>query len=147
MTLLRDNLDSMGYRPSYADPDLWLLPAVKPDGFEYYEYILCHVDNVLCISCNLRKQMKRFWGYFKLKDNKIETLEVYLGASLANMKLYSGKYCWSKSPEQYVKVAVTNVEEDLSRNGKILPSKCVTPLLINYAPWLEDFLELMVVGL
>ena len=91
--------------------------------------------------------MKRVQVDVKLKDYKIEPPDIYLGASLANMKLYSGKYCWSKSPEKYVKVAVTNVEEDLSRNGKILLSKCVTPLLINYAPWLEDFLELMVVGL
>ena len=138
MTLLRDNLDSMGYRPSYADPDLWLLPAVKPDGFEYYEYILCHVDNVLCISCNLRKQMKRFWGYFKLKDNKIETLEVYLGASLANMKLKMGKSCWTMSLEQYVKSSFTDEEEELTRNGKMLPLKCATPLSYNYAARLDD---------
>jgi hypothetical protein len=47
---LAETLDAMGYRPSYADPDVWLQLAVKPDGFEYYEYILCYVDNVLCIS-------------------------------------------------------------------------------------------------
>ena len=54
------------------------------------------------------------------------------------MKLESGNYCWTMPPEQYVKAAVTNVEEDFARSGKRLPSKCVTPLLRNYAPWLED---------
>ena len=49
---LAETLDTMGYRPTYADPDVWLRPAVKPDGFEYYEYILCYVDDVLCISHN-----------------------------------------------------------------------------------------------
>ena len=29
-----DNLDAMGYRPSYTDPELWLRPAVNPDRFE-----------------------------------------------------------------------------------------------------------------
>ena len=33
---LEEMLDTMGYRSSYADPDLWLRPAVNPDGFEYY---------------------------------------------------------------------------------------------------------------
>jgi hypothetical protein len=38
---LAEMLDAMGYVPSYTDPDVWIRPAVKPDGFEYYEYILC----------------------------------------------------------------------------------------------------------
>ena len=38
---LTETLDAMGYRPSYSDLDLWLQPELKPDGFEYYEYILC----------------------------------------------------------------------------------------------------------
>ena len=88
---LADNLYAMVYRPSYADPDLWLRPAVKPDGLEYYEYILCYVDDVLCISHNPRKLMKRIQKKFKLKDNKIELPDVYLGATLANMKLESVK--------------------------------------------------------
>ena len=68
---LAETLDAMGYRPSYADQDLWLNPDVKPDGFEYYEYILCYVDNVLCISHNLRKLMKSIQKDFKLKYYKI----------------------------------------------------------------------------
>ena len=59
------------------------------------------------------------------------------------MKLESGKYCWNVLPEQYVKVAVTNVEEDLARNGKRLPSKFVTLLSRNNAPWLEDSPDMM----
>ena len=43
-------------------------------------------------------------------------------------------------------VAVTNIEEYLARIGKRLPSKCVTPLLINYAPWKEDLTDLMADG-
>ncbi len=38
---LADTLNAMDYRPSYADPDVWLRPAVKPDGTEYYEYTCC----------------------------------------------------------------------------------------------------------
>ena len=49
--------------------------------------------------------------------------------------------------EQYVKAVVTNVEEDLARSGKRLPSKCVTPLSINYALCLEDYPELTADGM
>jgi hypothetical protein len=143
---LAETLDAMGYRPSYADPDVWLRPAVKPDGTEYYEYILCYVDDVLCISHDPKKSMKRIQEDFKLKDDKIAEPDVYLGATLSKMKLESGKQCWTMSPEQYVKAAVTNVEEDLAKNGKRLPSKCVTPFSSNYAPWLEDTPELKADG-
>jgi hypothetical protein len=39
--LLAEALYDTGYGPSKADPDVWIRPAVKPDGFEYYEYVLC----------------------------------------------------------------------------------------------------------
>ena len=136
----------MGYRPSYANPYLCLRPAVKPDGFGYYEYIIFYVDDVLCIYHNPWKLMKRIQEDFKLKDDKIEPPDVYIGSIPAKMKLESGKYCWIMLPEQYMKVAVTNVEDDLNRSGKILPSKCVTPLLTNYAPWLEGSLDIMAYG-
>ena len=44
---LADTLDAMGYWMSYADPDLWLQPAVNLGGFKYYEYILFYVDDTI----------------------------------------------------------------------------------------------------
>ena len=105
-----ETMDGMGYRPIYSNPDLWLRPSVKLDSFEYYEYILCYIDDVLCISYNPHKLMKRIQEDFKLKENKIEPPDVYLGETLDKTKLYSGKYCWTMLPEKYVKAAVTNVE-------------------------------------
>jgi hypothetical protein len=35
-----ETLRSMDFRPSLADPDVWLRPATKDSGLEYYEYIL-----------------------------------------------------------------------------------------------------------
>ena len=84
---LEENMDAMGYSPIHTNLDLWLRPEVKPYGFEYYEYILFYVDEMLCISHNLQKSMKRIQKYFSLKEYRIEPPDVYLGASLANMKL------------------------------------------------------------
>jgi hypothetical protein len=90
-TFPAEMLDAMGYRPSYADPDVWIRPAVKPDGFEYYEYILGYVDDVLCISHNPMKSMKRIQDDFKLKDDRIQPPDVYIRAMLARMTLADGK--------------------------------------------------------
>ena len=43
-------LHAIGYKPSKAYPDVWLRPSVKADGAEYYEMVLCYVDDVLTIS-------------------------------------------------------------------------------------------------
>ena len=87
--------------------------------------------------------MMRIQEEFKLKDDNIEPPDVYLGDTLAKMKFYSGKYCWIMSPEQFLKAAVTNVEEDLARSDKRFLSKYSTPFLKNYAPSLEDSTELI----
>jgi hypothetical protein len=90
--------------------------------------------------------MKRIQDDFKLKDDKMEPPDVHLGASTSKMNLASGKTCWTMSPELYVKAVVANVKEDLAKNGRRLPSKCVTPFSSNYAPWLEDTAELKADG-
>jgi hypothetical protein len=40
----------MGYSSCKADPDLWLKAVTRPDdNVRYYAYILCYVDDILCI--------------------------------------------------------------------------------------------------
>lgn len=63
-----------------ADPDIWLRPNVKPDGEEYYEYLICYVDDVLGISCNAKESMQEIQHDFKFKKNKLEPPDIYLGA-------------------------------------------------------------------
>ncbi len=98
---LAETLDAMGYKPSYADPDVWMQPAVKPDGFKYYEYVLTYVDDVLSILHDPMTTMKQIQQDFKLKNNMIAESGVYLylGATLSKMSLMNGKECWTMSPE------------------------------------------------
>ena len=49
---LAEKLESMGFKSSIGDPDVWLRADLKPDGEKYYEYILCYVDDILAISHN-----------------------------------------------------------------------------------------------
>jgi hypothetical protein len=47
---LAETFYNLNYLPTKADPDVWIRPAVKPDGFEYYEMTLVYVDDIMCIS-------------------------------------------------------------------------------------------------
>ena len=52
-----------------ADLDIWLRPDIKEKGgFKYWEYVLCYVDNVLCISENPVHNIKAIKSKFNLKD-------------------------------------------------------------------------------
>ena len=140
-SLLADTLVDKGYRPTQADPDVWLRPAVKSDGFEYYEMVLCYVDDILSISDDPKSTLQSLTSIFKLKDDKVEEPEMYLGAQLGKMTI-DGFECWTMSAEKYVLASVKNVEETLSRRGLRLPTKCYTPLASDYRPELETSAEL-----
>jgi hypothetical protein len=94
---------------------------------------------VLAISLDAKKTMLGIPADFKLRDNKIAEPDMYLGATLSKMELEGNKWCWAMSPEQY--------KEELARKGRRLPTKCVTPFLCDYAPWLETSLELKADGM
>ena len=139
--LLAETLHDMGYRPTRADPDVWLRPAVKADGFEYYELVLCYVDDVLSMSADPKATLRGLQSVFKLKDDKIAEPDIYLGAQLGKMNI-DGLECWTMSAEKYVLASVRNVEESLAKKGLRLPTKCYTPLPPDYRPELDTTNEL-----
>ena len=102
-------LPDIWYTPSKTDPDVWLRPAVKPDGAEYYKMVLCYVDDVLAISDMPMRTMYGIRSVFKLKDDKAEFPDVYLGATLIQVETETGTKCWSMSSEKYVKAAIDNL--------------------------------------
>ena len=32
-----------------ADPDVWLLPDLKDNGFKYYQHVILHTDDILAM--------------------------------------------------------------------------------------------------
>ena len=125
---LAETLYELTYTSTKADPDVWLRKAVKADGFQYYEMVLCYVDDVLCISDDPMKTMKGIQRTFKLKDDKIDEPEDYLGATLEKMILLDGSECCYISSAKYVKAVVQHVEETLEKSDKRLTGCCVAPL-------------------
>jgi hypothetical protein len=145
---LAEHLWSLDYRPSYADPDVWLRPAVKPNGDKYYEMILCYVDDILCASHDPMKSMDRIREKFELKNDMVKTPSDYLGGVLELTTNENGTICWSQSADKYLQAAVANVEEKLRESRRELQKAkyCSTPFLSNYRPELDDTAELSLEG-
>ena len=61
---LAETLHDIGFRPTRADPDVWRRPAKKADGEEYYEYILCYVDDLLAVSEDATKVLQGVQAVF-----------------------------------------------------------------------------------
>ena len=53
-----------------ADPNVWIRPAVRTNGSEYYDMALCYIDNVLVIAEEPMKTMDGIRAVFKLKGDK-----------------------------------------------------------------------------
>ena len=66
---------------------------------------------------------------------------------MAQMMMSGGSNCWSMSSEKYVKSAVANVKEKISKSKKRLPSRCNTPHKPGYRPEMDDSCELKADGL
>ena len=70
--------DDTGLKSRPDDLEVWLRPAIKPDGEEYYEYLLMYVDNILAIAMNLTEILKIMeWKTVKYKNVKIAQTEMY----------------------------------------------------------------------
>ena len=143
---LAETLHDIGFKPTKADPDVWICPAIKLGGAEYYEYIMCNVDDILSISHDAKSILQSSQGQFKLKGDKIEPPDMYLGAQLGTMQV-EGNEGWYMSLEKYVKSAIQNIEETLQKVGQRLPSKCKTPLAYGYRLELDVTPELKADGL
>ena len=70
---------------------------MKPDGAEYYEIVLFYVDDVLEISDMTMITMDGIRSVLKLKDDKAEVPDVFLGATLSQVETETGTKCWLMS--------------------------------------------------
>jgi hypothetical protein len=60
--LFASTLTDLGFKGSYADPDVWIRPSTI-DSVSYYEMILVYVDNILCISKDTQQIMNHISKY------------------------------------------------------------------------------------
>ena len=85
---LAEAFNEIGFLSTNAEPDVWYQPAVKPNDFEYYEYILCYVDDILCISHEPGIALRRVHAVFRFKGDKMEHPKIYPGDQVGKMIVY-----------------------------------------------------------
>ena len=54
---IAETLNSMGYRSTYSDPDVWFKRAVDPSAEEYYKYILVYVEGIIHLAHDPKEDM------------------------------------------------------------------------------------------
>ena len=86
-------LKDIQYQPTKTDPDFWIRPAIRKDVSEYYKMVLCYVGEVLAISTDPKKKIDGIKQVFKLKGDKADPPDVYLGAYLQTVETVYSKTC------------------------------------------------------
>ena len=133
----------LGFKSCPANLDVWMRPAEKSDGSKYYEFVLLYVDDTLVVSENAERILRDEIGrYFKLKEESIGPLDIYLGGKVRKMTLDNGQEAWSFSSSQYVRTAVQNVEEYLNEHGNGWPERPKHLCGQHYCPELDVTPEL-----
>ena len=107
---LSASIKNMGFTSSRGDPDLYFRAACKPDGTEYYEYLLVYVDDILCISHATDPIMKAFANIYRLKADSIGPPERYLGADIGKQVAESGVEAWAMSCDSYIRNSLKVVQ-------------------------------------
>ena len=115
--MLSDSIKKMGFTRSKGNPDLYYKPQVKPDGTKYYDYLLVYVDDILCLSHDMKAIMDELASRYCLKCGSVSPPERYLGADTKITKANSGLECWAMSSDSYGQEAVKVVEQFYESDG------------------------------
>ena len=121
-------------------------PKVKLNGDKYWEYVLCYVDDILCISHEPQVVMDYLASKYTLKKGSVKEPDAYLGAEVKKWTIDGAenpsKVRWAMSSDLYVKRAVTEVERELEEIGERLSTKVSTPMSQGYRPEIDTTPEL-----
>ena len=141
-------LREMKFNSCLADPDVWLRPQVRPsDGFQYYEYVLVYIDDILCVSHDPRSIMNDLEKRYTIKPESIKDPDEYLGSEIRHYTIPDtddpeNKPRWAMSSDKYVKRAISEIETELSKVGQKLQTRVSTPLATGYRPEIDSSPEL-----
>ena len=139
-------LRDFGYSSCKADPDVWMHTKMKPDGFQYWSYILVYTDDLLVVDHEPQIIMDYMASRYTLKPGSVMEPTTYLGSQISKFRIEGSedpdKPRWAMSAETYVKQAVADVETELDKVDQRLPTRVTTPMSQGYRPELDQSREL-----
>eukprot|EP00957_Ditylum_brightwellii_P013914 1050198-Ditylum_brightwellii.AAC.1 len=69
--MIKDIMIHLGFSPCKADPDVWMKAATTLCGFEYYQYVLIYVDDILHIAHDTKPVMDALARLYELKKGTV----------------------------------------------------------------------------
>jgi Reverse transcriptase (RNA-dependent DNA polymerase) len=110
--LQANQLYGIGYKSTKGDPNVLICPAVKHDGYEFYDMVLVYVADIFVIP---HKPLKTFNGIqenFEFKNDEVKPPAMYLGAKL-EYHVFNGIKCLTMSSDKYINPFIENIEKKL----------------------------------
>ena len=86
-------LRNVSYVSSLADSDVLMKPQVKANGNEYWEYILCYVDDLLVIRHNPKQARAYLGSRYAPKEGSVKEPDASLGAEIKKWNLNNPDNC------------------------------------------------------
>jgi hypothetical protein len=143
---MASTLRDFGYSSCKADPDVWMKAKTKPDGFQYWSYVLVYTDDLLVVDHEPQVVMDFMASRYTLKPGSVKEPDSYLGTQVSKFRLDGAddpdKTRWAMSSEVYVKQAVADVETELEKVDQRLPTRVTTPVSQGYRPECDQSREL-----
>ena len=111
-------INVLGYKPTYADNDVYMKERTRKDGTKYYSYLVVYVDDVLCIDEKPKVIIDHIASVYRVKDGSVEAPSRYLGMNVKKW-VYSAMNgelmtAYALGASTYIKEAVRIVKKNCS---------------------------------
>ena len=118
-------LSDMGFKPTYADPDLWYR-----DRGDHYDYVCVYVDDLMALSKNPQEFFDELVNKYKFILKGVGPPEYHLGGDFGRDP--DGTLFWGA--KSYIKKLMGNYERMFGN----LPHKAGAPLPTGDSPELDQ---------
>ena len=91
----------------------------KPNGYPYYEYMICYVVDLIHIGFKPKEDMDVINMIYRLKEG-FGPPDRYLGANVEKVQLKDERVVWYTNFDDYLKITIENVDNSLGVDKKAL---------------------------